>query len=69
MSYASGTHYPKIKRLPLYPVPYRKDVLSDTDIELLFGDEVVAEEKIDGEQKRVDCGNYVIFYEYTSICV
>jgi len=59
--------YPKIKRLPLYSVPYRKPVLSSTEIRLLFSDVVVVEEKIDGKQMQKEVDGYIIFFEYMRI--
>lgn len=59
-----GIGYMKIKRLPLYPTPYRKEPLAEREVELLFSDDVVIEEKIDGKQGCVDCGDYAIFYEF-----
>jgi len=46
-------HYPKIKGLPLYLVSYRKEVLLYSEIELLFSDNVVIEEKINGKLDSV----------------
>ncbi len=59
--------YPKIKRLPVYPVPYRKPTLSDTEIRLLFSDVVAVEEKIDGKQMWKEIDGYIVFFEYMRI--
>lgn len=60
-------HYPKIRRLPIYPVPYRKPTLEDREIQLLFSSDVVVEEKIDGKFSYTVHENYVIFYEHMEI--
>jgi len=59
--------YPKIRRLPLYSVPFRKPVLSSTEIRLLFSEVFVVEEKIDGKQMRKEVDGYIIFFEYMRI--
>lgn len=56
--------YPKIKRLPLFPVPYRKEAMSSEEIASLFDGTVVIEEKIDGKHYWRDHGDVVVFYEY-----
>lgn len=67
MSSTEIVHYPKIKRLPLYSVPYRKEPLSDSEIEKLFSSEVVVEEKIDGKFSSREYEDYIVFYEYMGI--
>lgn len=59
--------YPKIKRFPLYSVPYRKETLSDEEIAALLDGVVVVEEKIDGKQYWRDHGDVVVFYEYMGV--
>ena len=59
--------YPKIRRLPIYGCCYRKEVLSEDEIKLLFSNEVVIEEKIDGKFMWKEVDNYIIFLEYMRI--
>jgi len=59
--------YPKIRRLPIYSVPYRKEPMSEEEIKALFDGAVVVEEKIDGTQSQRDHGDVVVFYEYMEV--